>query len=346
MASLFKQSHSSFWWVKFRDPSSNVIVRESTGCRHTTAAGTRQARELEAQRTLAERKSVSGRIKDAWNLWVPEFLLSKYAVGRTQERYFTAWRTLKLFLKEQQIYRPIQLTRIHCLAYPAWRQKPDHKQGKYRAGRNTALLELKILGTITQEAVWRNYIPANPVRELRLERAPRTLRPEFNDDQLARIAAAIELEPEPLRTMFRHSFLIARWHGVRRNETQLNPMTDVDLPRGLIRFKQKGGQLTTKPLHPKLRPLFEKLQAAGAKETYPAIPWGNKWTRFLRRTGMTRELPNACFHSLRVTAASRMARAGISQRKAMEYLTHASTTVHEQYVRWRPEDLTDVHDAL
>ncbi len=346
MASLFKRIRSPFWWIKFRDVHSGSINRQSTGCRHSLPAGTRQAGEIEAQHTLDERKAGGGRAKDAWGLWVNDFLKSKYADNRTRERYLTAWRTIGLFLKERHIYRPLQLTRSDCLAYPVWRQVPDRKQGKYRAGRNTALLELKILGIIVQEAVWRDFIPANPVRELRLERAQRTVRPEFTDKHLQCITKAIELEPEPRRTMLRHSFLIARWHGVRLNETRLNPMADVDLKRGLIRFRQKGGQSTTKPLHPRLRPLFRKLQAAGAVETYPKMDCQGAWWYFLERIGIRKSLPHACFHSLRVTAASRMARAGISQRKAMEYLTHASTTVHDQYVRWRPADLKEVHDVL
>ena len=115
---------------------------------------------------------------------------------------------------------------------------------------------------------------------------------------------------------------------------------------GLIRFNQKGGRETTKPLHPNLIPLFEDLQARGTTETYPHLNWGNKWFRFLKRAGIKDQNPNACFHSLRVTVASRLARHNVPMRKAMEYLTHASSTVHAAYVRWRPEDVAECHKAV
>jgi integrase len=242
--------------------------------------------------------------------------------------------------------------------YPEWRQHPNHPLGKYQAGRNTALLELRILGVIMSEAIARGYANHNPCYKLGLKKDDRRLYPELTDEELERIQIQIELEPEPMRTCFRNSFLIARYHGVRLNETRLNPMTDVEISTdtngaklGLIRFKQKGNRHTTKPLHPNLIPFFEELQSRGVTETYPELGhgWSNKWFRLLKRAGLKGKNgtnPNACFHSLRVTVASRMARNNVSMRKAMEYLTHASTTVHAAYVRWRPEDVAECHKAV
>jgi len=353
MASLYKQKKSPFWWVKFRDPASNKIIRESTGFRIGVGDDTRKAREVEAKKTLAERAIPTNTRGQAWDLWVPEFLTRYDDNPHNKSRYYCGWKTVKMFLEEKNITLPRQLTRNHCLSYPEWRQQPDHQHGKYKAGRNTAILELKVLGVIMHEAVIRGFVQANPCYKLGLKKASRRLYPELTDEQLAQIEEAIQREPEPMRTQFRNSFLIARWHGVRLNETYLNPMKDVEIrtgpdgvKEGLIRFNQKGGRETTKPLHPNLIPLFEDLQARGTTETYPHLNWGNKWFRFLKRAGIKDQNPNACFHSLRVTVASRLARHNVPMRKAMEYLTHASSTVHAAYVRWRPEDVAECHKAV
>lgn len=347
MASLYKRTHSPFWWIKYRDRHGK-LVRQSTKFRVGVGRDTRAARELQAAKSLEEARCAQDR-SAPWHTWVPEFIATTYAAKpKTLERYQTAWRTLAMFLEENHITSPKLLHREHCARYIQWRARSDPKRGKYRACHNTALLELKILGRIMKEALTRGYATTNPCRELGIARQPQRVRPEFTDEQLAQIEAAIEAEPEPLRTFLRNSYLIARYHGVRLSETYLNPMRDVELgPQPLIRFVQKGGRHTVKPLHPKLIPLFEQLRAQGATETYQRPRSLSKtWHAFLKRAGIKTQSPNACFHSLRVTAASRLARNNVPIRKAMEYLSHASTTVHNAYVRWRPEDLSDCHKAL
>jgi Phage integrase family len=359
VASLYTRRRSPYWWIKFRDPIDGLEKRESSGYRVGVGNDTRKAREFQAEKTLAERRLSAKSQKEVWDIWVPPLLDQRYQSSKgppsagSHLRYCVAWRTLRLFLNEHNIALPRQLTRIHCLSYPKWRETPNKHQGKYRAGHNTALTELKLLGLLMKEAVISGFASANPCRELGMKRGDAKLRPEYSDEELDQIVAAIAKEPEPKRTIFANSFWIARYHGVRISETYLNPMTDIDLwqekkeIRGLVRFKQKGSRLTTKPLHPKLIPLFQQLRAAGATETYPRPKSLSKeWFNFLHRCGIKDASPDACFHSLRVTVASRMARNNISQRKAMEYLTHASTTVHQAYVRWRPEDVAECHDAV
>jgi len=354
MASLFEKPGSPFWWIKFRDPKTGIIQRQSTGRKVGIGADTRKAREMQAEKTLAERKLAAGNTSEKWENWVVKFLNEHFGKDSASlKRYLTAWRTIVMFLNEKEITSPRQLTREHCLNYVSWRQEPDYRNGKYRAGRNTAIFELKVLGQIMKEAVNRGMAIANPCRELDLKKDPRKLRPEYSDDELDKIEKAICNVDEPLKTFFQNSFLIARWHGVRLKETYLNPMEQVwkqDVKgecRWMILFHQKGGKSMPKILHPKLIPLFESLIANKKTETYqrPKNP-AREWHNFLKRIGIKDGNSNACFHSLRITVASRLARAGITERKAMEYLTHASTTVHQAYIRWKPEDLDDCHHAL
>jgi integrase len=236
-----------------------------------------------------------------------------------------------------------------------WRQVPDKRKGKYKACHNTALLELKVLGLIMSEAVQRDYAPYNPCRDLKIGKMKAKEKPELTDSQIEFIRTKIEDEPEPLKTFFRNSLEIARYQGCRISETYLNPMDQVTFhrdPQGKvikanITFFAKGGRIHTPPLHPALWPLFEKLQADGRKETYtkPYNP-SRQWWRFLKKIKMKATDSNICFHSLRVTAATRLARSDVKESSAMKFLGHASVTVHRAYQRLKSDDLGDCLEAL
>jgi integrase len=185
-----------------------------------------------------------------------------------------------------------------------------------------------------------------------IKKAPRKLFPEMTDAELQRIEACCLEYPEPLKTQFHNSFLVARYHGVRLNETNVNPMRDVrfwmegEVKRAAVTFHQKGGKVKSKPLHPALFELFEKLQSRKATHTYPPLKWGSRWFNFFERHGFKAANPNLCFHSLRVTVKSRLRRHGISKELAMEYLSHEAADVDESYNRFTLDDLQACHAAL
>lgn len=354
MASLYKRKRSPFWWVKFRDGFSGKTIRESTGFRFSIGPETRRAKEIEAEKTLAERATARASTSEAWGKWVPQFIAARYSQSpRTESRFLSAWRSLRMFFTDQQIDAPRNLTRESCNAYFTWRKAADVKNGKYHAGHNTTLLEIKILSLLMKEAIRRGFAKENPARDLGIKRAPRKLYPELTDEAFNIILTAIPTEPEKYREFLLHSFLIARWHGVRLAETWLNPQTQVwqqeinGALRWMVLFHQKGDRRKPKLLHPELVPLMSELKQKGAVQTYeqPDRP-SRVWFNLLHKCGVKKLLPNACFHSLRVTAASRLARAGVPLHKAMEYLTHASTTIHQAYIRWQPEDMEECHGAL
>ena len=356
MASLYKRKRSPFWWIKCRDakpesPTFGKIKPFSTGMKVGVGLDTRRAREMCAECTLAETKFSSHSPDQFWNTWVPNYLKVHCEQPTTLIRYQTAWRMLSLYLAEKQIDLPRQVTRARCFDYMEWRAHPDPKAGKYKAGHNTAHTELKIFSLIMREAVVRGFAPFNPVLDLGINRKRVRVKPEYSDEHLAVIRGAIAKESEADRLFLSNSFEIARYQGCRLNETYLNPMTDVDIfdeTRGLICFRLKGGKEHTAPLHPKLIPLFQNLKLAKKTETYPKPKYpSNKWRDFLRRHGIKKMLPGACFHSFRVTVITRLARKpGISESKAMAFIGHASTTVHRTYQRLRAEDLSDCMKAL
>ena len=354
MASLYKQKTSAFWWIKFRDPISNKTIRQSTGLRVGVGADTRKAEEIEAQRTLAERQAPAG-TPGRWDEWVTDFIAAQVK-DRTRERYLSAWRTLRMFLEESGITAPREVTYQNCSTYISWRSVPDQRRGKYSAGKNTAILEFKMLRWILREAVKRGYCTGNPAREVVLKREQRKLFPDFDDDQLKKIYDAIQLEPEPARTCLLRSFAISLLMGVRLNETNVNPQTDVSLTEPpTIRFIQKGGRERTKPLHPQLVDLFKRLQTAKAAQTYTMnrtgtgrVLWGNRWTKFFLRHSFKDKDPATCFHSLRITVENVLREAGIEQRVRESYLTHehGSADVNARYDRVKLREMLACHKPL
>lgn len=344
MAKLYERPNSPFFWIRFRQGKKRCRI--STAFRTNNAVERRKAYEFEAKKTLEERRQSSTSAGE-WDLWVRPWIIRKYKFrAKTQTRYLTCWRSLDIFLREKKIKRPDQLTRAHCFEYLDWRADPDLRKGKYKASHNTAKLELKLLRLVMREALNCTYTSINPVNDLDIQDAPQKIYPELSRAELEKLAAAILQEPEPIRTTMHRCFIIARLHGVRLNETNVNPTKHVRITnengqkRGVIKFFQKGGKERVKPLHPDLIPLFELLQAEGATETYPAKPWGNRWTKFLRRVGLKNENnPNLCFHSLRVTAQNLLRRGGVSKAIRMEYLSHdRKEDVNDGYNRFTEKD--------
>ena len=354
MASLYKRARSPFWWVKFRDPKTAKILYESTGFRHDIGAETRRAREVEATKTLAERQAplvTTG----GWDTWVTDYIQER-TEGRTQERYLSAWRNLRLWLEESNLPAPRNITYQNSATYVKWRADADKRKGKYNAGRNTAILEFKILRLLLSEAVRRGYCSGNPAREVVLKREPRKLFSDYTDDQLQAIYKVILKEEEPKRTCFQRSFIIAMLHGVRLNETNVNPMTDVNVTAEIptIQFQQKGGKVRTKPLHPQLVPLFQKLQQEKKTSTYEMkrtpngrMMWGNHWTKFWGRNGFKDTNPNGCFHSLRVTVENVLREAGVSKEIREAYLSHEhGGDVNSAYDRVKIREMLACHKPL
>jgi integrase len=341
MASLFKQKKSRFWWINFRDPITGQTNRKSTKLTDFI-----RARKLCAEYTFKESQLVRASPKENFCQWVEKFLDERY--GEKKLRAQCAWRVLKMFLDEHQLTAPRQILREHATLFLDWRKRPNKSKGKYRAGRNTALLEIKFMAILLDEAVRRQQCAFNPWLKLKLHREPGRQKPEYPRRTLAKILWSIRREPPTRKNFFLMSFLIARYHGCRLSETHFNPIQQVELSnRPTITFVVKGDRDHTVFLHPKLVRRFRRLIAAGATKTYepPKSP-AKEWFNFLTRAGIKAQHPGACFHSLRVTAATTFARKGIPEKKAMDYIGHASTTIHRSYVRLKPEDLSVCADAL
>jgi len=107
----------------------------------------------------------------------------------------------------------------------------------------------------------------------------------------------------------------------------------------MITFRVKGGHNHTVNLHPNLRPLFIQLRREKKIETYPqpkspAKEWFNFSNALASRKRTARPHAFTAFASPRRQC---LRGKGVSEKKAMSYLGHASTTIHRSYVRLRPD---------
>jgi len=355
MASLYKRSGSPYWWIQYNH--NGKLVRESTRERLEDELGTKRAQRMRAQKALDECLTNPNCPEEYWDHWVFPFLEDHAKNQLTLDEYKAIWtRSLSEFLHEKQILAPRQLQFAHSREYIAWRSQPSRKG--FVPNINTIKSELRVLSLLMSEAVRREYVQFNPFHRLGIRTRPPKMKPEFTDDHLRLIQEQIDQEPEVgKRTFLQNSFLIARYQGCRIRETYLNPMEDVQIgaegTSGRIHFRIKGGRDHVAPLHPKLVPMFQRLQAAGKTETYALRGVGNSsassvWSYFFRQHGLLAKLPaGSCFHSLRVTAVTRLARdKTISMAKAMRYIGHGSEVVHRVYQRLHCDDLDDCLHAL
>jgi integrase len=329
MASLYKRTDSKFWWVSLLDVNGRRVCK-STGLKHAIPAETRRARDLERELTLAEQERQGP--NEHWDAWVPQFLQQRYEEKpESFKRYTTIWRNLRAFLGEKNLHIPRALTRQDVRAYIDWRQVAH--DGIYAAGKNTALLEIKVLGLIMQEAIANEFAASNPCHKLGISRASSVPKPRISDAEHAVILKALDKEPGWMQVSYR----IAWEQGCRFSETHMEMSTQVDLARNIVRLRTKGQKdtLAEFPMAPALRPMFEKFKREGRKWTYE-MPnnTARQWHRFFRKI----KLGHLCFHSTRVTFITRCYEQGLSREAAMRLAGHSNEAVHSVYPRLTADD--------
>jgi integrase len=130
---------------------------------------------------------------------------------------------------------------------------------------------------------------------------------------------------------------IAIWTGARISEAVKVQREDVDFMQGEIRFKEKkaGGRPIIKSMHPSLAEFLRNLSV----DDYPPknASEDSLRDRFMKAVSMA-GVPNATFHWLRHTLASRLFEEGINERDAAAILGHTQA-VHKAYAHASRERL-------
>jgi hypothetical protein len=92
----------------------------------------------------------------AWDSWVPKYFERHCQTSRTLQRYSGNWKWLSLWLQIRGLRSPRAITYRNALDYLDWRITFKKRTGK-TVGRNTAIMELKLLAIIMGEAVRLGY---------------------------------------------------------------------------------------------------------------------------------------------------------------------------------------------
>ncbi len=245
-----------------------------------------------------------------------------------------------MWLQYRQIHTPKQITYKTALEYIDWRINFKKKSGK-KAGRNTAILELKTFSLILSEAVHLGHADSNPLAHLRIRKDKAKKKPEMTNDEIVEIRRALQTEPEWMQVAFQ----LGLHTGCRVRETAI-PMSCVDFDEEKITFPSpKGGEdrAFSIPMPDALKPLFERLKAQRRATTleFPFQP-SRRWTQFFAKI----KKPHLCFHCLRVTYVNRLRRAGVPREVAMRLMNHASELIHQIYQREKVSDVAQWRNAM
>lgn len=337
MAHEITMKGSAFAWVSWRGEDGRRH-RKSTGIRKDAPEASRLiAAELGRLRKV-EAASPMDATPGAFARWVPRWL-ARLENANTRTRYEGAWAALVPFLESRGLRHPAGVRYRHAREWMDWRTGESGGTRKW----NTALVELRVLGAMMQEAVRREFISANPLQKLGLKRRAGKVKPEITQDEEAVIFRHLATLDEEKAWMAR-AFLVAMRQGCRLAETDV-PLADVDIALSTIYFgKTKGGKTRVVGAHPEVVALAKRRKKAKAESLVglPASCPGKRFLMELRGIG----LGHLCFHSTRVTVVTRLARAGVPLAMAMEFVGHGSSEVHAIYRRFVPGDFTAALAAL
>jgi integrase len=340
MASIYRKQRSPFWFIQFTD-AEGVRRNQSTGFRADDPGETIKARALRAEAEARELTKSAGEIRGGgWDAWVPKYLERHCESPKTFERYMDAWKWLAHWLQLKGYHSPREVTYRNALDYLDWRTTYKKKSGK-TVGRNTAILEVKILAMIVGEAVRLGHADANPLVSMKVKRDKAAKKPEMSDAEILEIREALRVEPEWMQ----RAFSIALHTGCRLREARI-PRECIDLREDKITFPSpKGGEerAFSVPMPTALRPFCEGFLAGRERFTveFPFQP-SRRWQQFFLKI----KKPHLCFHCLRVTYVNRLRRAGVPREAAMRLVNHSSELIHGVYQREKVEDVAQWRDAV
>jgi len=339
MAYLYRKDRSPFWYVVYSDANKKEVHR-STGLRADNPNDTAKAKALRAELEAKEHHRMPVVNSEGWDTWVPKYLERHCETRRTLERYTGNWKWLALWLQTRRLHSPRAITYRVALEYLDWRTTFKKKSGK-SAGRNTAIMELKLFAMIMGEAVRLDHADANPLVSLKLRKERSARKPEMTDKEIKVILKALKEEPEWMQIAFE----ISLHTGCRLRETRI-PIDCLDFAENKITFPApKGGEdrAFSIPMPSALRPLLGRIRKAKKKFTleFPFQP-SRRWQQFFIKIKM----PHLCFHCLRVTYVNRLRRARVPREAAMRLVNHASDLVHQIYQREKVEDVAQWRDAV
>lgn len=304
-----------------------------------------RARKIAVELNRLERQLIhytSAPIGDGWK-WVQGFLATRYAARpNTLNAYRRQWVSVRLFLSETEIVSPALVTRELLYQYPVWRKTWRGLRGKRRESKlSTAILGLKLLAVVMEEAVNRGLIATNPARKLNIETEETPIRPEITLPMEKIIFMELRMWPEWMPK----SFLLGINTGLRFATTHLH-RSQIRLDSDdIVIEKPKGGRKRefAIPIYESIRPTIQEFLASQDEYLWTAPAKGEgsltglEWSKFFKASKAY--VPGLCFHSTRVTFITRAMRAGVPEAVCMEMVNHCSKEISRIYQRWTSSDV-------
>ncbi len=214
-------------------------------------------------------------------------------------------------------------------------------RGKTNATANQAFAALR--GCLN-DAIRHGVIHHNPAAKIKKLPDPKPRDRVLSDDEMARLLAAIENDPDPF---VRAAFTILIETGCRLGELLNARWDDFDLDQGIWKLPEtKAGRTQYIPLPSPLVILLRTLPRAGdyvIPGRYPGKPRNDglkkPWARLRAEAG----LPDARIHDLRRTFGLRVARKH-GLHVASKLLRHSSTAVTESH--YAPLGIEPLREAI
>lgn len=335
MAHLRAHQNSKFWYLRFRDLDTGKWREESTHLLIADPKQTRQAQRL-TEKKNAQELQLSGPTTGAFREWVADYIESHYSVESTRVRTLYAWERLLEWLNAKGLRHPREIRYEHAREYLEWRKRPELTR---RASHNTALYELRFMGSLLNEAIRREFAERNVLLRLGIGRMPARLKPDLTDRQIAAARKTLANRAPWMQTIFE----IQLYTGCRVSESSM-PISDIDFRRRIITLTDAKRQ----PSDPRKRfeiPLDPALAGTlrGLKGRTAPLLTRERLSRYNQAltaaTGTTS-------HSLRVTFVTRCHRAGLSEREAMRLVNHSTRLVHAVYSRLNADDVRSARARL
>ena len=342
---VYKRKGSPFYWVWYGSGAGRKM--ESSRKRKDDPLGWKQAYDY------ARMKGGGGGGKTStksahWDAWVEDWIDTILPVANhSKQTALIGWRFLRAYLGSVDALEPADVTYGTAMGYFAWRK--NNRRQKDRPKIHTARREVVMLKRIMEEARKRGFVATNPLLELKLPAHKPKEKPEISAEEEAIIRKHLAGKEGHLPITERWmtiSFLFGIRQGWRIAETSF-PLSRVNWETWEVLVHSKGDRWRTVPVHPELRPILLELRAAGAKLScvFPrnspmaaSVAW-SLMLRGVERDNIKGLLPHLCHHCCRVTAVSRLARAGVPERLVMEFVGHWSITSHRIYSRVAHGDL-------
>ena len=335
MAYLVKHARSPFWFVRFRDPSTQRWKEENLKLRHDDAKQTLKARKEATRRSSLEAET-RGDMGELLSAWVPDYTRSHYRSESSRWRYLKVWETLNAFLSEQGVRHPREVVYDHAAAYMAWRKG----QG---IAHNTARLEVKHLAFLLNEAIRREYLDRNVIALARIPLALAKEKKDLTDEQIQKARRLFKKGEKWMPTVFEILLQTGcRFYEARIHRSRIDFETRTILLEDSKREDIDPRKWFTAPMSDDLSRTLKKATWYDG-HTMPAdkVETNRAFNSILRQAAK-----GATSHCCRVTFISRCHRAGLSEVQAMRLVNHSTRMVHRIYTRLGVSDVQSVREKV